>query len=123
MDMHSGGSSKLDWEYILIEAPEAEARAVFYNRFGLNPDAVACTCCGENFSVTESPTLAQATGYDRKCAYRDGAYVEEPRKGAVRVYTVGEYLARPDVRVIYRADIPDRERTADIPAQGYVWVG
>lgn len=68
MDMHSGGSCKEPpYEWIYIEAPEAEARVVFYNRFGHGPDRVSCTCCGSDYSVSEHESLAQLTGYDRNC--------------------------------------------------------
>lgn len=76
MDMHSGGGQKLDWGKIYIEAPEAEARVIFYNRFGRNPDRVTCTCCGEDYSVDDSESLAQASGYDRNCDSTDDGYVE-----------------------------------------------
>jgi hypothetical protein len=66
-DMHSGGGLKEVYRRIYIEAPEAEAKVVFYNRFGHNPERVTCTCCGGDYSISESPTLAQASGYDRAC--------------------------------------------------------
>ena len=66
-DMHSGGGLKEKWACIYIEAPEAEARVVFYNRFGHNPERVTCTCCGEDYSISEGESLAQLTGYDRGC--------------------------------------------------------
>lgn len=66
-DMHSGGGQKEKWAHIYIEAPEAEAKRVFFNRFGHNPDRVTCTCCGPDYSVTEEPTLEQLTGHHRNC--------------------------------------------------------
>ena len=40
-DMYSGGGLKeKPYTYIYIEAPEVEARTIFYNRFGHNPDRV-----------------------------------------------------------------------------------
>lgn len=69
MDMHSGGGQKHDFATIYIEAPKAEAKAVFYARFGTSPDRVTCTCCGEDYSTTESPTLAEASAYDRNLRY------------------------------------------------------
>jgi hypothetical protein len=67
-DMHSGGGCKEPpYEHIFIEAPEAEAKVIFYNRFGHNPDRVTCTCCGQDYSLTESADLAQATGFERGC--------------------------------------------------------
>lgn len=34
-DMHSGGGQKEKWAKIYIEAPEEEARVIFYNRIEL----------------------------------------------------------------------------------------
>lgn len=69
MDMHSGGGLKEDYALIFIEAPEGEAEVIFYNRFGHNPYRVTCTCCGEDYSVDGYDSLAEATAYDRHCAY------------------------------------------------------
>lgn len=52
---------------IYIEAPEAEAKVIFYNRFGHNPERITCTCCGEDYSISESDDLLQLTGYHRGC--------------------------------------------------------
>jgi hypothetical protein len=69
-DMHSGGGTKEEpYEKIYIEAPEAEAKVIFFNRFGHNPERVSCTCCGEDYSVHEHPSLAEATGFQRNCNY------------------------------------------------------
>jgi hypothetical protein len=75
-DMHSGGSLKQSpYRCIYIEAPQAEAELIFFNRFGHNPNRVSCTCCGEDYSMTESPSLRQASGFERGCAP-----LETPRK-------------------------------------------
>jgi len=66
-DMHSGGSQKLDWAHIFIEAPEEEAKVIFYNRFGRNPERVTCTCCGRDYSISEESSLRKATGFHRNC--------------------------------------------------------
>lgn len=66
MDMHSGGGTKEGaFDKIFIEAAEDMAQVIFYNRFGHNPNRVSCTCCGEDYSITESETLEAATGYHR----------------------------------------------------------
>ena len=152
MDMHSGGGTKeAPYENIYIEAGEEEAKIVFYNRFGHNPDRVTCTCCGNDYSVSEGKDLTQITGYERGCAsgyvLEDGTiadrsvwnaasmsrrrelnsmfrYLEEPdTKGYSRGYmTLDEYLKKPSVLIIEAKDITDAERKGDIPAQGYVWV-
>jgi hypothetical protein len=49
MDMHSGGDAKTG--DVFIEAPEAQARAIFTARFDRDPDHVTCTCCGRDYSV------------------------------------------------------------------------
>lgn len=68
MDMHSGGGTKEPpYEYIYIEAPKDEAKVIFYNRFGHNPERVTCTCCGDDYSISSEPTLKRLTGFDRGC--------------------------------------------------------
>jgi hypothetical protein len=123
MDMHSGGGLKESpYHYIHIEAPEKEARVVFYNRFGHNPERVTCTCCGQDYYIAEDETLEQQTAYDRNCRYDEESdlYVEE--RGRYGEYqTLDEYLARPDVLVIPAGDIKDEERVGEVPEQGYVW--
>lgn len=69
MDMHSGGGLKEPpYARIYIEAPENEAKIIFYNRFGHNPERVTCTCCGEDYSITEEDSLVEASAYDRNAA-------------------------------------------------------
>ena len=67
MDMHSGGGQKEPWAHIYIEAPEDEARAVFFHRFGHDPEHVTCDCCGDDYSISSGDSLAQLTGYHRNC--------------------------------------------------------
>jgi hypothetical protein len=69
MDMRSGGSQKENFAHCYIEAPENEAKIIFYNRFGHNPERVTCTCCGDDYSISEYETLEQATAYERNCEY------------------------------------------------------
>lgn len=66
-DMHSGGSQKEKWAKIYIEAPEEEAKIIFYNRFGHNPERVSCTCCGSDYSISSDEDLKQLSGYHRGC--------------------------------------------------------
>jgi hypothetical protein len=152
MDMHSGGSCKEPQQYIYIEAPEAEAKVIFYNRFGHNPERVTCTCCGEDYSVDVAESLEQLTGYDRSC---DGGYVlqdgsvineeewyhlplEERRLAKYkylerpatknRLFTKGyqtleQYESRQDVLIIRTDQIKPEERIGAVPTQGYVWAG
>jgi hypothetical protein len=114
-DMHSGGGCKQSpYEEIYIEAEsESEAKTIFYNRFGHNPDRVTCTCCGPDYSVDSSETLEEATDYHRK---RCGASDDSVRA------SVEEYLAREDVLLIRAEDILPDERVGEVPRQGYCWV-
>jgi len=68
-DMHSGGPCKeAPFEKIYIEAEsEEQAKIIFYNKFGHNPERVSCTCCGSDYSVSSHQSLAQLTGYERGC--------------------------------------------------------
>lgn len=121
MDMHSGGGLKEDpLQYIYIEAEEAEAVVIFYNRFGHNPNRVTCTCCGEDYSIDSAETLELASAYDRQCKsnYPSGpGYDLETAQ-----ITVEDYVKQEDILVIYAADIKDEERQGSVPQQGYVWM-
>ena len=124
-DMNSGGDRKEQWDKILIEAPEHEAISVFYSRFGHNPFRVTCTCCGEDYSVSEeTDTLEQITGFHRDCYYNEETQQYEERdngKDYGTYVTLDAYLARPNVLVIRADQIKPEERTARVPTQGYVW--
>lgn len=122
MDMHSGGGQKEDFSHCFIEAPENEAKVIFYNRFGHNPERVTCTCCGDDYSISEYETLEQATAYERNCKYVEDHYIEEKGDSYREYLTLQEYLNQSDVCVIYAAEIKDTERVGSIPRQGYVWV-
>lgn len=121
MDMHSGGGLKEKWSYIYIEAPPSEAEIIFYNRFGHNPHRVSCTCCGQDYSLSEEPSLAQATAYNRGMEH-DGKRWKGKSKYAEKVIPLKEYLKRKEVLVIYKKDIKPKERHGFLPQQGYVWV-
>lgn len=167
MDMHSGGGAKVrrtkkgfaegsrwpddkegecDVSHIYIEAPEEEAKVIFYNRFGHNPERVTCTCCGEDYSISEEKTLEQATAYERHCAWdskrkryaekqdeglrkyvaggKDAAvwkaYLDE-RGNAAKYIPLAKYIKLPSVVVIRARDIKASERKGTVPTQGYVW--
>lgn len=89
MDMHSGGGTKTDYEYIYIEADEDTAINVFCNIFGEHPNSVACACCGNNLSVSSYNTLEEATDYER---------------GYGKV-ALDDYLENPSIKVIYASDL------------------
>lgn len=121
-DMHSGGGTKeKPYEKIYIEAPEEEAKVIFYNRFGHNPERVSCTCCGEDYSISESDTLEQASGYHRNCAWDKDAkgYIEKPNKYNDTFLTVEDYSKQEDVLIIPKSEIKDSERIGDVPSEGY----
>lgn len=126
MDMHSGGGSKEDWEYIYIEAPEEEAKVIFYNRFDHNPERVTCTCCGDDYSISESNTLEKATAYERGCRWdkEESGYIDEPdNDNSWKSYrTLAEYKQDKSVLFISSDEIKNNERTGDVPNEGYVWV-
>ena len=105
MDMNSGGWRKEDFAHLYIEAPKDAAVAVFFSRYGHDPARVSCTCCGDDYSVSEAPTLEEASRFER----RNGS-------------TLATYLARPEVAVIRAENITEEEREADIPQSGWVWV-
>jgi len=125
MDMHSGGNSKEKWAYIYIEAPEDEARTIFYNRFGHNPERVSCTCCGEDYSITENESLEQATAYNRGCRFdkKTNSYVEKPsdQPWAKGYRTLAEYREDKLVHFIPAKQIKPEERKGTVPEQGYIW--
>lgn len=80
MDMHSGGKLKEKWQYIYIELPEGLAKGFFQEFFGHNPENITCTCCGEDYSISEDEALEQLSGYERGCNYNENKYIESPYK-------------------------------------------
>lgn len=112
-DMHSGGGRKEGpYEHIFIESSEDEAITIFYNRFGHNPRRVSCTCCGEDYSISQSDTLHAAT----YCERTKGLF------GVPKGMTVEEYGDREEVLYIPESDIKPEEREGDVPTQGYVYL-
>jgi hypothetical protein len=135
-DMHSGGGLKEAYSQIIIEAPMEEAKVIFYKRFGHNPERVSCTCCGDDYSISASRSLGEATAYHRDCETVDARSGKNPlvndkwwwieegdrrHSDNVKYLTVDEYIALPDVLVIWAKDIKPDEREGEIPEQGYVW--
>lgn len=152
-DMNSGGRRKLQWKHIYIEAPQAAAEIIFYNRFKRNPNRITCTCCGPDYSISDEKDLAQITGFDRGCntlktpRFPDGRYDndnpflkekyyyeidESPPEGFefddeyTPLYdycSLEDYIKRDNVLVIYRDDIDLGETFGSLPREGYVWAG
>lgn len=150
MDMHSGGGKKEKWEYIYIEAAEEQAKIIFFNRFGHNPERVTCTCCGRDYSIEEDETLQQISAFERGCRYAYfnsegkeipevlawksgigfingafGKYVEEPETElrSRKFVSFSDYLKDENVKFIFNKEIKPSERKGKLPKQGYVWVG
>lgn len=113
-DMHSGGGCKEPpYEKIYIEAPEDEARVIFYNRFSHSPDRVTCTCCGNDYSVSSSETLEEATEFHRKPLPLSSIPRDEQ--------PLDLYILKAEVLVIPSSDITPAQREGTVPEQGYVW--
>ena len=118
MDMHSGGGLKEAVQYIYIEAPQSEAEVIFYNRFGHNPYRVSCTCCGDDYSVSEDESLEKITAFDRNCAYiyclpdgtelTDGEYRKLPFQQRMECNKAdrGYYAERGDPERSYAPYVP-----------------
>jgi hypothetical protein len=111
-DMHSGGGLKTEWAHIFVEAPLAEAKRIFEERTGRDPDNETCGCCGDDYSISEEPTLEQASGYERNCAYDSEAKAWAERQDTTSVWRssqpyvpVDEFVKRPDVLVIRRTTL------------------
>lgn len=106
---------KLDWAHIYIEAPQAEAEVIFYNMTGRNPNKITCTCCGEDYSISEYKTLAKATEYQRT------GILPLTRQGVTARMTVKDYAALDTVKIVRKREILDAWRQGEVPVQGYVW--
>lgn len=142
-DMHSGGGQKLEWGRIFIEAPEAEARSIFYGRFGRNPDRVTCTCCGADYSISEHLDLERGTAYERNCEWVSdkkehggGHYLESQKEDNMQIrrsrntpdestwglyMTLDAFIKSGKVKIIPASEISETERCIDVPEEGYVW--
>ncbi len=97
---------------------------IFYNKFGHNPDRVTCTCCGNDYSISDPETLDQATGYDRNCTFKGDNYIEktsDDRYSLNKYTTLEEYLKQDGVKVIYQNEISEADKQGEVPEQGYVW--
>lgn len=65
-DMHSGGVVKIyPFECIYIEADQETAELIFSEQFHRDPNNITCSCCGNDYSISEYDSLADATEYDR----------------------------------------------------------
>ena len=119
-DMHSGGGLKEEpFNRIYIQAPEEEAKSIFYGLFSHSPDRVSCTCCGADYSASEGKSLALATAYHRGAKWNKETNNYDHRGGK----PIAEYIKEEEVLVIYNDMFDDSLRREDVPQQGYVWAG
>jgi hypothetical protein len=64
---------------VFIEAEREEAIEIFRTTFDRNPNYATCNCCGADFSISEYPTLEEATAFSRGCKWVRGiGFSEEP---------------------------------------------
>ena len=152
-DMHSGGGQKLEWLMIYIEAPEEVAKVIFQNRFGRSPERVTCTCCGEDYSIHESPTLEEASAYQRglrdirrtdktwsqmtqeeRVAENKKFLYLEPGQECPENYQIvsdyrnggislDEYKKQAGVKIIPISEVSPAEMNGELREEGYVWKG
>lgn len=130
MDMYSGGGTKEPpYDYIYIEAPEEEARVIFYNRFGHSPERVSCTCCGNDYSVSSNADFGDLSGYERGCAFQqtlpDGTTVEDlptsiwlklTKAERIQVNKSGRYIEQPSKKSYARKylTVDEYRKRADV---------
>src|SRR5688500_13034581 len=118
-DMHGGGTTKVKpFDKIYIETAEDEAKVVFFNPLGVNPEQISCGCCGEDYSIDDGESLDQLTAFHRNCGWDEKAKAwgefRDPRftqhGDDYRPYiTPEEYAKQPDVLIIPAAEIKDSE--------------
>ena len=77
-DMHSGGGQKTDYAHIFVNLPYYSAVAWFEEYFDRDPNNITCECCGSDFSINESQSIEQATGF-----HRGGEYVYRNSEGKI----------------------------------------
>ena len=118
-DMCSGGDRKEDFHCCYIEAPEEEAKVIFYNKFGHNPDRVSCTCCGNDYSIAESDSLELATAFHREARWDDKLKGYDTSTAKI---SLEDYIKRADVKVIYKEEITQEDREGEVPKQGYIYI-
>jgi len=117
-DSHTGGRIKLsvldsmgkshEIEDIYIEAPKAEASVVFFNRFGINPEQISCTCCGDDYMIDDEANESYIDGIDD---FEDDGF---------RTGCLSRNFGRKKI-VIKSYDIAPHEREGHLPVSGWVW--
>lgn len=119
-DMHSGGDLKLNWSKIYVELPRDRAIEYFKTRFGRDPYNVTCSCCGEDYSISEEDTLEQVSGYHRNCAYdvNTDKYVESSDDSCYFI-PLDDYRKLEDVLIISWEDMSKPISYADLKIDKY----
>lgn len=67
-DRWSGGCAKEPWDHILIQASPKAACAVFEYVFEHHPRDISCSCCGEDYLITQASEIDLATSLLIKAA-------------------------------------------------------
>jgi hypothetical protein len=94
-DMHSGGNTKVKpYEHIYVQGEQSEAEELFEKVTEEYPYSVACSCCGENYSVTEHDNLDKATHFERNWG---------------KSLTIEEFISLPYVLLIFKDGSTDKE--------------
>ena len=114
-DMHSGGGLKEKQQHIFIEASEAKAKVIFYNRFGHNPERVTCTCCGPDYAIDEGRSLEKLTLFHR-------SYYKTVHSQEKTIMSLKEIEKSKNALIIRKNDIKPEEYEGTVPTQGYVWM-
>lgn len=110
-DMHSGGGTKFEpFEHIYVQGEESD---LFEEVTGRSPYNVSCECCGEDYSVTTSEDLVQATAYQRNCRYEKDlrGYVEESGYGWREYVPIETYIQQEDVLLIFKDGTTNKDIT------------
>lgn len=110
MDMHSGGRAKDKFEHCYIQANKKMAIKIFRIKFGHDPEKVACSCCGENYSIHEGESLSQLSAFYRNCKWTKSGHIEKPEYPGKRVIPINEYCVSDGVKVISDSEITLEEK-------------
>jgi len=109
-DMHSGGDAKTEWEVIVFEAKKKDAIKYANWKWGIHPDNVTCTCCGEDFSVSTYETLEQAVEFHLEWGVHEGKPTELALRNDILVVPASEL---EETRKLWKKHT--------ITRKGYVW--
>lgn len=86
---------------------------------------MTCTCCGEDYSISEDEDLAHLTAFHRGCAYDNTGYLEEAdtRFGVGKYIPLETYRYSDEALFIPAEEIKPEDRQGEVPRQGYIWAG